>query len=160
MTDTGTDTMPQEAQRPVFRRRGNRERSSGQALAEFAIITPILCLILLIAIDFGRLFATYVGVTNAAREGAMFGATEPTCVSSTNCVDPGNITFRARAEVGGATSLTVSRTCSASCASAAGATGNTITVETSQSFVPLTPFITSITGDVITITATATAMIQ
>lgn len=52
--------------------RRNRAGSRGQALAEFAILAPLLMLMLLAAIDFGRLFATYITVSNAAREAAVY----------------------------------------------------------------------------------------
>jgi Flp pilus assembly protein TadG len=51
---------------------GNGRR--GQALVEFALIVPVLMLILVIAIDFGRLFFSYIEVSNAAREGANYAA--------------------------------------------------------------------------------------
>lgn len=50
-------------------------RLRGQGLVEFALTLPVLMLILLIAVDAGRLFYAYVGVHNAARIGANFAAT-------------------------------------------------------------------------------------
>lgn len=54
----------------------NEERrvESGQGLVELALLTPLLLLILLGAVDFGRVFSASMQVTNAAREGAYFGA--------------------------------------------------------------------------------------
>jgi Flp pilus assembly protein TadG len=49
-------------------------RSRGQALVELALVLPVLLLLALLAVDFGRLFTTYVAVNNAAREGAFFAA--------------------------------------------------------------------------------------
>jgi Flp pilus assembly protein TadG len=51
-------------------RQGHRSR--GQALAEMAVLLPVFLFMLLIAVDFGRLFATEIAVTNAAREGAYY----------------------------------------------------------------------------------------
>ena len=48
-------------------RNGSR---SGQALVEFAIIVPILLLILLGIVDFARAWNVYEVLTDAAREGA------------------------------------------------------------------------------------------
>ena len=49
-----------------------RQRSRGQALAEFALVAPIFFLMLFAIIDFGR-YAYYVQVlNNAAREGARY----------------------------------------------------------------------------------------
>lgn len=63
--------------RLIRSRRGQRDRSRGQSLAEFALVAPILLLIVLLAIDFGRLFFAYVAITNAARVGANYAAVHP-----------------------------------------------------------------------------------
>ena len=55
-----------------------RRRSRGQALAEFALVVPVLLLILLGGIDFGRLFFGWVNLNNAARIAADYAATNPT----------------------------------------------------------------------------------
>jgi Flp pilus assembly protein TadG len=44
--------------------------ASGQELIEFALVLPLLLLVLLGIIEFGLLFQQYEVVTNAAREGA------------------------------------------------------------------------------------------
>jgi len=49
-----------------------RRRSRGQAFVEFAILLPVMLLILLVAVDFGRLFFSYIQVNNAAREAASY----------------------------------------------------------------------------------------
>ena len=43
-----------------------------QALIEFALLLPVLLLLLMGAIDFGRLFYVKIVLTNAAREGANY----------------------------------------------------------------------------------------
>jgi Flp pilus assembly protein TadG len=45
----------------------------GAELIEFAIVVPILLLLLAGIFDFGMLFRTFEAVTNAAREGARVG---------------------------------------------------------------------------------------
>ena len=52
-------------------------RYRGQALVEFTLLVPILLLLVVVAVDFGRLFFTYVEVNNAAREGVAYGANNP-----------------------------------------------------------------------------------
>jgi len=47
-----------------------RERNSGQELVEFAIVFPVLMLLLLGIIEFGRIVYSYNAISNAAREGA------------------------------------------------------------------------------------------
>ncbi|WP_018086675.1 TadE/TadG family type IV pilus assembly protein [Desulfurispora thermophila] len=42
----------------------------GQTLVEMAIILPLLILLLMATIEFGRIFFTYLSITNATREAA------------------------------------------------------------------------------------------
>jgi len=50
------------------------QREGGQALAELAIVVPIVFLILLGIADLGRVYTSAVAVESAAREAADFGA--------------------------------------------------------------------------------------
>lgn len=139
-------------------RPGWRER--GQALTELALVTPLLLFLLLAAVDVGRLFYTYIGVQNAAREGAAYGSLHPTwwASSGTNAhADPANVTYAARQELGGDASLSVSVSCSASCASTTAAVGNTISVTATHPFSFLVP---NFVLPNLTLGATQTAVIQ
>ena len=49
-------------------------KSRGQALAEFALLVPVMLLLMLLAVDFGRLFFSYISVTNVAREATNYAA--------------------------------------------------------------------------------------
>jgi Flp pilus assembly protein TadG len=49
------------------------------AAAEFAVLTPVLALLLVGATDFARAFYYYVTVANCARNGALYG-----CLSTAN----------------------------------------------------------------------------
>jgi len=49
-------------------------RQDGQALVEMAIILPLLLLLLLGTIEMGRIFHSYIVVTQASREGARVAA--------------------------------------------------------------------------------------
>ena len=53
-------------------KRGWRER--GQALLEFALVVPIFLVLTFGIVDFGWALKSWITVTNAAREGARFGA--------------------------------------------------------------------------------------
>ena len=53
------------------------KRSRGQALVEFAIILPVLALLLMLALDFGRVFFGWVALNNAARIAANSAAVNP-----------------------------------------------------------------------------------
>jgi hypothetical protein len=65
-------------ERSVYRRyvlpRTLRRSADGQALAEFAILVPILLLLLVGVYDFSRVFTSQIAVEAAAREAADFGA--------------------------------------------------------------------------------------
>lgn len=54
----------------ISRRRGE----GGQAILEFAILTPLVLILVFIIADFGIGLAHRVILTNAAREGARYGA--------------------------------------------------------------------------------------
>lgn len=61
----------------------SRHLVRGQALAEFALILPILALLLLSIIQFAFIFAAQLGVTNAVREAARLAAiTTPTLTTA------------------------------------------------------------------------------
>jgi Flp pilus assembly protein TadG len=49
----------------------------GAAAIEFAIVLPILLMVLLGATDFGRFSYSAIAVSNAARSGAAFGSMNP-----------------------------------------------------------------------------------
>ncbi|HEX6139532.1 MAG TPA: PKD domain-containing protein [Candidatus Limnocylindria bacterium] len=59
-----------------FRRRRD-ERTRGQAMVEFAIILPILAVLMVMSLDFGRVFFGWVGMQNVARVSADFAAAHP-----------------------------------------------------------------------------------
>ena len=61
--------------RPSRPRRAARSR--GQTIVEFALILPVLILLLLMAIDFGRVFLGWISLNNAARVGANYAALHP-----------------------------------------------------------------------------------
>jgi Flp pilus assembly protein TadG len=45
-------------------------RQAGQSMVEFALLLPIIVLLLVGVFDLGRAFFSYIAITNAAREGA------------------------------------------------------------------------------------------
>ena len=48
-------------------------RQRGQAVVEFALVVPLLVLLVAGVIDLGNGYQTYIAMTNAAREGAHYG---------------------------------------------------------------------------------------
>lgn len=55
----------------------------GVAATELALILPLFVMLFVIAVDFGRVFYVEYIVVNAARCGAMYGSTNPTCALDT-----------------------------------------------------------------------------
>jgi Flp pilus assembly protein TadG len=51
-------------------RHSRRSRSTGQALTEFALVLPLIVLLLVVIFDLGRLVFAYTDITNAARSAA------------------------------------------------------------------------------------------
>ena len=68
-----------------------RQRSRGQGIVEFALILPVLILMLLITLDFGRLFMSYVALTNTTRVAANYGSVDPGMFTGT----PNTTTYNA-----------------------------------------------------------------
>lgn len=64
----------------ALRRALHEER--GVSLVEFALIAPVLMLILVGILDFGRAINAYVTVGNAAREGTHYISVHPTAAPS------------------------------------------------------------------------------
>ena len=152
--------------RPSSRAAGTRDTplrtpaGAGQAVAELAILLPVLLLVLLGAVDLGRVFILTVSIQNAAREGAVFAAANPSCLTAAQCANPANATYVARQEVGGDPALSVSATCTPSCAASTTAGGARVTVNVSQGFDFLTPFLSDLLGGPLRPSASATAVIQ
>jgi hypothetical protein len=65
--------------------RGKRAGGRGQGLVEFAISLPVVLLMVLFGVDFGRVFVGWISLTNAVREAANFAALNPTAWTA-----PGN----------------------------------------------------------------------
>jgi Flp pilus assembly protein TadG len=70
-------------------RRGRDDR--GQALVEFALLVPILLLLILGVVEFGRAWNAYQVITDAAREGARVAVVNNT---SANVADSVEFTVR------------------------------------------------------------------
>ena len=89
----------------------------GASAVEFAIVLPVLFLVIAGIVDFGRFFFTQIQVTNASREGARAAVVLPTPAAS----DMTAITQRALAGVPGVpgAAASVIATCPAPSPSAA-----------------------------------------
>lgn len=61
--------------RAIHQRGHAAPHESGTSLVEFALVLPLLLVLLFAIVDFGRGFQVWITMTNAAREGARAGAT-------------------------------------------------------------------------------------
>lgn len=66
----------------VLARRQRPRRERGQALTEFALIAPLLFLLLFSVIQLGFLMAGQIGFTNGVRETARYAATIPNATAA------------------------------------------------------------------------------
>lgn len=129
-------------------RRGER----GANLAEFAIVVPLMVLLICGIVDVGRAFYGFIVVTNAVGEGARYGARKPD--------DTAGIIQKVKDEMGSSSVFF------ASCANATTSkptVGSTPSIEVSVEckFDPITPFIQSFgTGGQLIISNYARARIQ
>lgn len=152
------------ASRRPARRGAGRTRRRGQSTVEFALLLPVLLMLVVVALDFGRVFFTYVQLTNAAREAAAYAAGNPT--------DATGMASRATQEAnaqgqGGEGAMTVSASCAdqmgyaIDCASAAAGSGagNTITVTAAEQFSFLTPLVNSFFGGALNVRASASSAV-
>ena len=117
-----------------------RRRTAGQSLVEFALIVPVFMLIAFGIFDFGLAFDSSLTISNAAREGARYGATYPDTTAITNRVK----TVAGRLNDA---RLTVTVSCKTSTGAAcsggmAGATtGTTVVVSVTYSYQMITPIV-------------------
>jgi Flp pilus assembly protein TadG len=151
----------------AFARRGATSppgKRRGQSLVEFALIVPVFLILLLMAVDFGRLFFTYIQVSNAAREAAAYGATQPTdtvgmqarAVQEKNSQTQGEgpldpITTTCRNQAGTVIACTA--------APGGAGSGNTLTVTVRQPFRFLTPVVNDFLGPNLGMTSSVTTAV-
>lgn len=62
---------------PVKKFSRTKKAEHGQGLTEMAILIPFLLILLLGAIEIAQAFVAYIGLVNAAREGAIYASLHP-----------------------------------------------------------------------------------
>lgn len=134
---------------PVQTTRPFTGKTRGQALVELAIILPVLLLLVLAALDLGRIFYARIAVENAARAGAMEAAENPGSYTAGSACSTSNRIICAatnEAQQGSwvlVTPADVTRTCSNDCSETFGAQ---VTVNVTGHFELLTPIMWAFTG--------------
>ena len=133
-------------------------------MVEFALLTPVMLLLLAVGVDAGRMFFTWIETVNAAREGAAYAAGNPTDNAgiATRINQEANIQAQA-----GAGTISVATTCrdvsgtAIACSTALGGngTGNTVTVQVTRTFGFMTPLVNGVLGDAFALRGSATAAV-
>ena len=145
--------VPWARMRPARSWPAHHRHSRGQALVELALITPVLLLLVVAALDLGRLFYARITIENAAREGALVAAVLADDPNAFQAGSPCNlVTNKVMCRVvneasGGFVSIShadVARACNPS--SCAQGLGNTVTVTVTGHFRLITPILSSFTG--------------
>jgi PKD repeat protein len=76
-----------------LRDRTTARAGRGQSLVEFALVLPLILLVVVIALDFGRVYLGYINLQNMARIAANFAANNPDAAWG-NAADPDVIDYR------------------------------------------------------------------
>jgi len=141
------------------RRLGDRRgRSIGQGLVEFAFVLPVLLLLLMVALDFGRIYLGWVNIQNMARIGANYAANNATEFATS---DPTTLAVYQKqilndAKSNNCTLPKVGGTETAPAPTFSGYdVGDTATVQLSCTFGVITPIISNIVGNTVTVSASS-----
>ena len=151
-------------------RRHYASRSRGQSLVEFALILPVTLVIVAGAIDLGRVYVMTITMQNAAKEGAFFGARNPTCDSNVTpgCLDPQNVTARVTNELDGLVLNSLTARCYAPGTTDFAGSGKALSsckdgdlyhVSLAATFYLATPIMGNIVGDTIDLSSAATSVV-
>lgn len=140
--------------------------SRGQAMVEFALVLPLLALLLVMAIDFGRVFFGWVALQNVARVGANYAAQHPTADWG-NAADPDRVAYELRMrQDAAAINCTLPGALPTPVFTDANANGITtdlndyVTVDLDCDFTLLTPLAGNLLGQPLSIAANATFPIR
>lgn len=157
-------------------RRSFRAGQRGQALVEFALVLPLVLLLVVAIADFGIAYQHSVQLTNGVREGARYGSLFPQRVDNAANPDPENIKYRVKREANGFPLIDANiqvfyeeaniNPPPAHDASAAGSavyavSGNAVRVEATTQYMPVTPLANLLfPGGTVTLRATAVMRIE
>lgn len=122
-------------------------RQRGQAVVELALLLPVLLLLCMGALDFGRGLNSWVAMQNAAREGAFFSVKSCTTVavgSPPSCVTSTTLRSVVLAEAGSALPNTSSVVVSGPSVVAGTGIEPLYQVTVSYTFHPITPVISAV----------------
>jgi Flp pilus assembly protein TadG len=84
----------------VHRTKPTGDRGRGQGLVEFALVAPLLLLLLLATVEFGQAFMGWVTLNNATRVAASYAATHPDTWPTVDGSPPGDYAAAIAASLG------------------------------------------------------------
>lgn len=148
-------------------RRSSRGRDRGQGLVEFALILPVLLIVLLGIVDFGRAIYAYNTLSNAARAGVRVAIVNQNpaglgCASGngsapadSTMVSPQDCAQQAAVVLPGTTATVTYRTIDDTAACSPVQVGCLAVVTTTYTFRLITPIISNIVGNNIVLSSTS-----
>ena len=112
--------------------------SRGTAVVEFAIIFPVLAMLVFGVIDFGRAFFLRNNLVSAVREGARYGATlQSPCIAASSTAIQSRVQTYVSAFGGSAVTAVV--TTPGNCSPTAGVVTDVVVQISAYPFTPVTP---------------------
>ena len=124
-------------------------REKGQAMVEFTLILPVLLMIIMGIVEFGRAYSAYLTIQNAAREGVRLGITGATDAEVATAVEQVASTLDPSALTVNVTPAETSRS-----------PGELLTVTVSYRFQFLVPLISNIVGSLGNFTSSMTMRLE
>jgi hypothetical protein len=129
--------------------RVDKRRSRGQSLVELALVLPVLLLLVLAAVDLGRIFFARIAVANAAREGAYEASYHGTYVANSGCSATNSVMCAILNEAQSSLTIApgdVTWSCNNAGGCAPGAFGDRVTIKVTGHFQLLTPILAGFFG--------------
>jgi hypothetical protein len=121
----------------------------GQSLVEFAILLPLLLLLLMGILEFGIMLNSYLTINNSAREGARLGIVSGSNIEIEELIVSISPNLNTENLVVNITPLEGSRT-----------SGGTLTVEVIYNYQVIIPIISNILNDVVVLKAQTSMRIE
>lgn len=145
-------------------RPSTRGRDRGQSLTELALILPVILLLTVIALDFGRVYLGYVNLQNMARIAANYAANNPLAWSidpdediqaryARQVIEDATVTNCSLPVVGGETVVPDPVFTDVNLDGTSTGLGDTVTVGLTCDFTVLTPMVGNILGGTVAVSA-------
>jgi len=145
-------------------------QSRGQSLVEFAMVLPILLMLVGGAVDLGRAYAATISLEGAAREGALYAARNPQCADDDGgtCSDPRTVRWHVEQELSGVVLSDFEASCYAAGVTDFSAPGKALIdcedgdqyrVTVHSDFALVTPFLSAVITGPLDLSATSTSIV-